>query len=58
MKVTNPPFTLMIAVSLYVIYSSFSRVRLFFSLSLFCRDKVEVAREMSGSVRVLKKPVF
>ena len=56
MKVTNPPFTLMIAGSLHLIYSSFSCVRLFFSLSFFCRDKVEVVREVSGSVRVLKKP--
>ena len=55
-KVTNPPFTLMIAGSLHLIYSSFSCVRLFFSLSFFCRDKVEVVREVSGSVRVLKKP--
>ena len=46
----------MIAISLHLIYSSSSRVRLFFSFSLFCREKVGVVREVSGSVRVLKKP--
>ena len=56
MKVTNPPFTLMIAVSQHLSNTSSSRVRLFVSLYLFCMDKVEVVRELSGSVRVLKKP--
>ena len=56
MNVTNPPFTLMIFVSLQLAYSSSSRVRLFFLLSLFCTDKVEVVREVSGIVRVSKKP--
>ena len=56
MNVTNPPFTLMIAVSLHLEYYLSSRVRLFFSLYLFCTDKVEVVREVSGIVLVLKKP--
>ena len=51
MKVTNPPFTLMVAVSLYLKYSLSSRVRLFFSLSFFCMDRVDVVREVRGSVR-------
>ena len=56
MNVTNPPFTLIIAVSLHLAYYSYSHVCLFLSLSLFCTDKVEVVREVSGIVRVLKKP--
>ena len=42
----TPPFTLMIVVYRHLIYYLSSRVRLFFSLSFFCRDKVEVAREV------------
>ena len=53
---TNHPFTLMIAVSLHLIYSLSSRVRLFFSLYLFCSDKVGVVTELSDSVRLLNKP--
>ena len=56
MKVTKPPFILMIAVLLHLTYSSSSRVRLFLSLYFFCMDKVEVAIKVSGNVRVLKKP--
>ena len=56
MKVTNPPFTLMIAVSKHLSYNLSSRVRLFLSLSFFFRDKLEGEREVSGSVHVLKKP--
>ena len=48
----NPPFTLMISVSLHLTYSLSLRVRLFFSLSFLCMYKVEVVREVSGSVRV------
>ena len=54
-KVKKPPFTLMIAVSLHLTYSSFSCVRLFFSLSFFFRYKVDVVIEVSVSVHVLKK---
>ena len=46
----------MISVSLQLTYSPSSRVRLCFSFSFFCGYKVEVVREVSGSVRVLKKP--
>ena len=53
---TNPPFTLMISVSLHLTYFSSSRVRLFFSLYFFCMVKVDLVREVSGSVCVLKKP--
>ena len=56
MKVKNPSFTLMIDIFLNLIYSPSSRVRLFFSPSLFCRDNVEVVRGVRVSVRVLKKP--
>ena len=56
MKVTNPPFTLIIAISLHLTYSLSSRVRLFFSLYLLCMYKVEVVREVIDSVCVLKKP--
>ena len=55
-KVTKPPFTSIIAVSLHLEYSSSSCVRLFLSLYFFCTDKVEVVRELSGIVRVFKKP--
>ena len=53
---TNPPFTLMIAVPLHFIYSLSSRVRVFLLLYFFCGYKVEVVREVRGSVLVLKKP--
>ena len=56
MKVINPPFTLMIAVSQHLSYTLSSNVRIFFSIYFFCRDKVEVLIGVSGSVRVLKKP--
>ena len=52
----NPPFPLMITVSLNLVYSSYSRVHLFLSLSFFCTDKVEVVIEVSGIFRMLKKP--
>ena len=52
----NPPFTLMIAVSQHLSYNLYSRVRIFFSISFLCIDKVEVCREVSSSVCVLKKP--
>ena len=52
----NTPLTLIIAVSLHLIYYLSSRVRLFFSFYLLCREKVDVVREVSSSVRVLKKP--
>ena len=44
-NVKNPPFTLIIAVSLHLEYYLSSRVRLFLSISFFCMDKVEVLRE-------------
>ena len=53
MNVKKPPFILIIAVSLHLEYSSSSRVRLFFSLSFFCTEKVEVVREVRGIFRVL-----
>ena len=56
MNVTNPTFKFIIAVSLHLVYSLFSSVSLFFSLSFFCMDKVEVVIEVSGIFRVLKKP--
>ena len=46
----------MISISQHLSYTSFSRVRHFFSLYFFCRDKVKVLRELSGSVCLLKKP--
>ena len=46
----------MIAVSLHLVYSLPSRVRLFLSLYFFCRAKLEVVGEVSGSVCVLNKP--
>ena len=55
-KVTKPPFTLVIAVSLDLAYSLSSLVRLFLSLYFFYTYKVEVMREVGVSVRVLKKP--
>ena len=45
-----------IDVSLQLAYFSSLRVRLFFCLSFFCTEKVEVMREVSGIVSVLKKP--
>ena len=56
MKVTNPPFTLMITVSLHLVYYFPSRVHLFFSLSFFWRARVELVRSVSGNVCTLKKP--
>ena len=56
MNVKNPPFTLIIAVSLHLEYSSSSRVSLFFSLYLFYTEKVDVVRDVRGVVCVLKKP--
>ena len=52
----NPPFTLMIAVSLHLTYSLSSLVHLFLSLSFFYVDNVEVVREVIDSVCLLKKP--
>ena len=46
----------MIDVSLHLKCSSSSRVRIFFSLYLFCMYKVEVVIEVSGSFCVLNKP--
>ena len=58
MKVKNPPFILMIDVSLYFPYSLSSNVGLFFSLYFLCMDNVEVVIEVSGSARVLNKPRY
>ena len=55
-KVTNPPFTVMVSVSLHLIYYSSSRLRILFSLYSLCRDKVDATREVIDSVSVLKKP--
>ena len=55
-KVKNNPFTLMNSISLHFIYSLSSCLCLFFSSHFFCKDKVEVVIEMSGSICVLKKP--
>ena len=55
-KVTNPPFTLMIDVSLHLVYSSYSRVCLFFSLYFLWRARVELLRSVIRNVCALKKP--
>ena len=52
----NPPFTLIIAVSLQLAYFSSSCVCLFFSLYFFCMYKVVVMREVSSCVCLLNKP--
>ena len=46
----------MVAVSLHLLYSLSSQVRLFLSLSFFWRARVELLRSVIVSVCALKKP--
>ena len=55
MKVTNPPFTVTIAVSLHLVYYSFSHVRLCFSFSFLWKAKLELVWSVGSGVQVLKK---
>ena len=51
---TKPPFTLIIAVSLHLAYSSASHVRFFLYIYISCTYKVELVREVSGIICVVK----
>ena len=55
MKVTNNPFTLMISVSLHLVNSSSSCVRLCLSIYFVWSDRAELVGSVGGGVRALNK---